>query len=55
LGKDKQLYIEIRNKYPESESSGWMSKNGYSGLYARIKKIHNLSWHNFKKLCGFND
>ncbi len=55
LEKDKQLYIEIRIKHPEAASSGWMRKNGHIALYARVKRVHELRWHDFKVKCGFND
>jgi hypothetical protein len=32
-----------------------MTKNGHLDLYQRTKRIHNLSWHDFKLSCGFND
>jgi glutaredoxin-related protein len=46
-------YIKIRGENQESESSGWMLRNGYNSLYTRVTK--NRTWHEFKLLCGFND
>jgi hypothetical protein len=54
LEEDQQLYIELRNKHPEAESSSWMTKNEHA-LYFRAAKTHKLRWHEFKLSCGFND
>ncbi len=55
LEEDKQSYIELRRRRPESKSSRWMHRNGFAILYKRTSKTHKLRWHNFKELCGFDD
>ena len=55
LEEDKQSYIDIRNKNPEAVKSSWIVDNGHMNLYARIRRVHKLSYHEFKKLCGFDD
>ncbi len=47
-------YKEIRQKYPESVSSEWLIKNGYSALYQQINKKF-VDWNYFKNLCGYSE
>jgi len=51
----KKEYKEIIKKHGDkAKSSGWMQKNGHSGLVSYACKAFG-GWNNFKKECGIND
>jgi len=55
LGEAIEEYKVIRESNLASKSSFWICANGYSGLYSQVTRKFDLSWREFKGLCGYDE